>query len=122
MDANLDAEATIVAVGFSQGGLMATQLVRSRPERVAATVVLGGFVLAAPQPGDDAIAASRPPVFWRRGADDRVIAEPAIARTASWLPLHATLDERVYPGLAHAIDATEAADARASVDAATRAI
>lgn len=115
-DASLDAETTIVAVGFSQDGLVATQLLRSRPERVAATVVLGGFVLAAPQPGDDAIAASRPPAFWGRGSDDR------IARTASWLPLHATLDERAYPGLAHAIDATEATDARAFVDAATRAI
>jgi pimeloyl-ACP methyl ester carboxylesterase len=41
----------VAAVGFSQGGLMATQLLRTRPERVAAIVVLSGFVQAAPPPG-----------------------------------------------------------------------
>ncbi|GAA2172069.1 dienelactone hydrolase family protein [Agrococcus versicolor] len=117
VDEHVDQATDIVAVGFSQGGLMATQLLRSRPERVVATVALGGFVLDAPQSGDEALAAARPPVFWGRGADDLVIAGPAVARTASWLPPRSTLDERVYPGLAHGIHAAEIADARAFVDA-----
>ena len=56
----------MAAVGFSQGGLMATQLLRTRPGRVAATVVLSGFVQAAPQPADEQLAAERPAVFWGR--------------------------------------------------------
>jgi len=116
VDAELGTDRPVVPVGFSQGGLMATQLLRTRPERVAATVVLGGFVQAAEQPADAALAASRPPVFWGRGAEDRVIAPHAVERTAAWLPGRSTLVERVYPGLAHGIDARELADVRAFLD------
>ncbi|MCO7274177.1 alpha/beta hydrolase [Cellulosimicrobium cellulans] len=116
VDAELGTDRPVVPVGFSQGGLMASQLLRTRPERVAATVVLGGFVQAAEQPADAALAASRPPVFWGRGAEDRVIAPHAIERTTAWLPGRSTLVERVYPGLAHGIDARELADVRAFLD------
>ena len=113
VDRHLDAATRVIPVGFSQGGLMASQLLRTRPERVLAPVVLGGFVQAAPQPGDVALAASRPFVFWGRGAEDRVIAESAIARTSAFLPQHSELVERVYPGLAHGIDVAEIGDVRA---------
>jgi phospholipase/carboxylesterase len=117
VDANLDTGSSILPIGFSQGGLLASQLLRTRPDRVAATVILGGFVLHAPQPADGELAAVRPPVFWGRGAEDRVIAEHAVVRTSEWLPGHATLTERVYPGLAHGIDAREIADVRDFLDA-----
>jgi phospholipase/carboxylesterase len=91
---------------------MATQLLRTRPERVLAPVVLGGFVLGAPQPGDDALRAALPALFWGRGAQDRVIAPVAIARTTEFLPGHTSLVERVYPGLAHSINNSELDDVR----------
>ena len=116
-DDNTESGSTVVPIGFSQGGVMASQLLRTHPERVAATVILGGFVLGDDQPADDAIAASRPPVFWGRGAQDRVIAPHAIERTTAWLPGHSTLTERVYPDLAHGIHAAELADVRAFLDA-----
>jgi phospholipase/carboxylesterase len=115
IDAHLPATTLVVPIGFSQGGLMASQLLRTRPDRVLAPVVLGGFVLGAAQPGDDALAESRPPVFWGRGAEDRVIGEPAISRTSAYLPRHSTLVERVYPGLGHGIDATELGDVNAFI-------
>lgn len=110
VDANVEPGTRIVPVGFSQGGLMATQLLRSRPERVLAPVVLGGFVLGATQPGDGVLASERPAAFWGRGEDDYVITGPAVARTASWLPRHASLEERIYAGLGHGISAQELAD------------
>lgn len=113
VDEHLGDGSTVVPVGFSQGGLMATELLRTRPERVAATVVLGGFVQAVTRPADDVLAQTRPAVFWGRGAEDRVIAEHSIERTRAWLPEHATLTERVYPGLAHGIHAQEVDDVRA---------
>ncbi|TXN29935.1 alpha/beta hydrolase [Lacisediminihabitans profunda] len=113
VDANLDAATRVVPIGFSQGGLMASQLLRTRPGRVLAPVVLGGFVQGAAQPGDATLAVSLPPVFWGRGAEDRVIGEPAIARTSAFLPHHSTLVERVYAGLRHGIDAAEIDDVRA---------
>jgi phospholipase/carboxylesterase len=119
IDATLGEGARVVPIGFSQGGLMATQLVRTRPERVAATAVLAGFVQAAPQPGDDTLAATRPPAFWGRGDADGVIAGPAVERTAAWLPAHTTLEQHLYPGLGHGIAAQEVADLRAFLTAAT---
>ena len=117
VDANLDPSVRVIPIGFSQGGLMASQLLRTRPDRVLATVILGGFVLGAPQSGDDDIAASRPPVFWGRGAEDRVIGVPAIERTSAFLPQHSTLVERIYPGLAHGISQGEIDDVSAFISA-----
>lgn len=112
VDANVDPASRVIPIGFSQGGLMASQLLRTRPERVLATVILGGFVLGASQPADSFLAADRPPVFWGRGADDRVIADIAIERTAAFLPDHSTLVEKIYPGLGHGISGEEVADVR----------
>ncbi len=115
VDENLPAGTRLVPIGFSQGGLMATQLLRTRPERIAATVVLAGFVQAAEQPADAALRDARPGVFWGRGDADRVIHPDAVARTGAWLAGHATAEVRVYPGLAHGIDSDELADAAAHV-------
>jgi phospholipase/carboxylesterase len=112
IDANLHPDTRVIPIGFSQGGLMATQLLRTCPERVLTTVVLGGFVQRSAQPADERLAAGLPAVFWGRGADDRVIGPAAITRTSAFLPAHASLVERVYPGLAHGISAEEVADVR----------
>ena len=122
IDAHLAPDAKVAAVGFSQGGLMATQLLRTRPGRVAATVVLSGFVQAAPQPADEQLAAGRPAVFWGRGAKDPMIPADAIERTRQWLTVHSTLTERVYPGLAHGIGNQEIADVRAFLSDWTGAV
>ncbi|MGW3042224.1 alpha/beta hydrolase [Kitasatospora sp. NPDC001159] len=112
IDAHLTRDAKVVTVGFSTGGLMATQLLRTRPERVAATVLLSGWVQAAPQPADERLTAERPAVFWGRGTADRMITADVIERTQKWLPAHSTLTKRVYPGLAHGIGNQEIVDVR----------
>ena len=112
IDSHVHPDTKIVPLGFSQGGLMASQLLRTRPERVIAPVILGGFVLGAEQPGDYQLVMKRPAVFWGRGAEDRVITAPAIARTADYLPGHSSLLERVYPDLAHGISTAELDDVR----------
>lgn len=116
IDATLPAGTRIIPIGFSQGGVMATQLLRTRPERIAGIAVLSGFVQAADQPADEHLAATRPPAFWGRGTEDFVITAAAIDRTRLWLPRHTTLVERVYPHLAHAIADVELADLAAFVD------
>lgn len=110
LDEVLDPATKILAVGFSQGGLMATQLLRTRPERIAATVVLSGFVLGDEQPADTSLAVERPNVFYGRGDLDRVIPPTAIARTLDWLEGHANATVFTYPSLDHAISATEMQD------------
>ncbi len=115
--AHVPVNAPIVPLGFSQGGLMALQLLRTRPERVATTVVLSGLVAGVPLPADALLAESRPPVFWGRGSVDTVIWPEAIERTAGWLPDHATLTARIYSGLGHGVSEEELADVREFLDA-----
>jgi phospholipase/carboxylesterase len=92
---------------------MALQLLRTRPERIAATVVLSGLITPGDQPADAVIAESLPPVFWGRGDADGVIWPEAIARLAAWLHDHATATIRVYPGLAHGVNGEEMDDVKA---------
>ncbi len=113
---NLDPGIKIIPIGFSQGGLMASQLLRTRRERVVATTILGGFVLGAAQPGDAYLVERRPAVFWGRGQQDQVIAPVAIERTSEFLPQHSTLTERIYPDLAHGMNADELLDVRSHVE------
>jgi phospholipase/carboxylesterase len=116
LDANVDAATPVVPIGFSQGGLMVTQLLRHAPGRFPAGVVLSGFSLDAELPGDEELARRRPPVFFGRGDVDGVISAETTARIAAWLPGHSTLTEKVYPGLAHSISADELADVSAFLD------
>jgi phospholipase/carboxylesterase len=116
LDTLPDAPVTGV-LGFSQGGAMAIHLLRRAPERFAFAVALAGFLARGEQPGDPALAAARPPIFFGRGDADRVITPQAFARTEAWLPDHADATVRVYPGLAHGISGEELADVTAFVAA-----
>ena len=104
IDVNLPEDSLIIPIGFSQGGMMATQLLRTRPERVLTTVVLAGFTLGHPQPADDAVRQELPPVIYCRGLDDQVISPSAVARTAEWLGENTTLTAKTYYRLGHSID------------------
>lgn len=109
-DEHVGADRTVIPVGFSQGGLMVTQLLRMRPERFPAAVVLSGFVLDEVFEGDAALAERQMPVFFGHGDADGVIAPDATARAASWLAEHAATTDITYPGLAHAVSAEEMGD------------
>jgi phospholipase/carboxylesterase len=104
VDDNLAAGTRLIVLGFSQGGLMATQLLRTRPERIAATVILAGFTLATDQPADELLVAQKPKVIYCRGLQDVVISAEAVQRTLSWLTTHTTAQIRSYEGLGHSID------------------
>ncbi len=100
-------------VGFSQGAAVALQALRLGPERFAFAVNLSGYVADGVLPGDAVLAERKPPVFWGRGSHDEVIPEPLVAHTVDWLPAHAELSGRVYPGLTHSVSENELADVRA---------
>lgn len=104
--------ASIAFLGFSQGGAMSLQMLRLAPERVSFAVNLSGYAGGGELPGDETLAVLKPPVFWARGALDEVIPQSAIEHTASWLPEHAELSGRIYPGLDHAVSLEVLADLR----------
>jgi phospholipase/carboxylesterase len=107
IDSALATEARVLPIGFSQGGLMASQLLRTRPERVAATVILSGYVRSGEERADAVLAQSLPRVFWARGGADPVIPQRALMQTEEFLAAHATPEIRVYPGLGHSVSERE---------------
>jgi phospholipase/carboxylesterase len=110
IDSVIGTAAPLILIGFSQGGLMATQLLRTRPERIAKTGILAGFVVAADQPADPWLAEHKPRVLYCRGAVDQVISEDAIERTEAWLAAHTIAETHVYPRLGHSVDDRVLAD------------
>ena len=102
----------LVAIGFSQGGFMVSQLLRTRPSRVAKAALLAGFVSGSAQPADDELLAIRPTVFWSHGTEDAVIVREAVERTADFLRSHTTPIDREYEGLGHSIDQRVLSDLR----------
>jgi len=112
IDARVPASCAVTALGFSQGGLMATQLLRTRPQQVRDVVVLSGFVLNAPQPGDEELAQTRPAVFWGRGTDDSIISDALVDDAARWFAGHVTLTEHVERALGHSVSDAELIAAR----------
>ena len=110
IDTNLPADAPLVVIGFSQGGLMATQLLRTRPNRLKATVILAGFVISAGQPGDKELEALKPKVYYGRGLEDDIISQDAVSRTDSWMHRCTTPVIRRYERLGHSINEEQMAD------------
>ena len=115
LDGHVAPGRVVVPLGFSQGGLMVTQLLRARPDRFAAALVLSGFVLDQPAAGDEALVASRVPVFFAHGDADPVIPADATHRASGWLAEHTDVTDRAYAGLAHGISAEELADVHSFV-------
>lgn len=103
-------DAAVGLLGFSQGAVIATQALRLQPERFAFAVNLSGYAAPGELPGDAALAALRPPVFWGRGTRDDVIPEFLVAHTTEWLPRHSDLSGRVYQGLTHSVSEQELSD------------
>lgn len=97
-------------LGFSQGGAMAVQAMRSDPDRFAAYVVLAGFIVSGEQQTDAGLETLRPRLFWGRDPADPVIPAGAVEATADWLPGHSTLTVREYSGIGHSISPEELAD------------
>lgn len=103
-------DSPLIVLGFSQGGLMATQLLRTRPARLAATVILAGFMFGGDQPADVELKSLKPKVFYGRGAQDSMITREAVSALNIWLQSHTRAQTKTYEGLGHSIDARVMAD------------
>lgn len=104
IDQTLPANTPLIPIGFSQGALMATQLLRTRPERIAKTVLMAGFIMDVKQPADDRLLKLKPSVLYCRGEADNRISPPMVETTTNWLTEHTKLTAKVYSGLGHSVD------------------
>ncbi|KAA8825575.1 alpha/beta hydrolase [Bifidobacterium myosotis] len=113
---NIPADRDVVPLGFSQGGLVAVQLLRIHPERYRAVVSLSGFNAPGQVPGtapaDDRLADFDIPVFYTYGKLDGVIPKYELFATAAWLEEHTWLKTKSYHGLDHNVSLEEFADLR----------
>ncbi|WP_127819273.1 alpha/beta hydrolase [Microbacterium sp. CPCC 204701] len=109
-DAAAGADGLVGLLGFSQGGAVALQALRLEPQRFLFAVNLSGYATPGGLPRDAELAQRRPPVFWGRGTHDDVIPSFLVEHTTQWLPEHAELSGRVYPGLTHSVSEQELAD------------
>jgi phospholipase/carboxylesterase len=110
IDEMLPADSPLVVFGFSQGALMATQLLRTRPARLAATVIVAGFIYDGEQSADAQLAVNKPKVIYCRGAQDLVVTREAVSRINSWLQSHTRAITKSYDALGHSIDNRVMAD------------
>ena len=104
IDQTLPTNTPLIPIGFSQGALMATQLLRTRPERIAKTVLMAGFIMDAKQPADDRLLELKPSVLYCRGEEDNRISPQMVETTTNWLTMHTKLTPKVYSGLGHSVD------------------
>lgn len=103
IDAYVPATTPLIIIGFSQGGFMASQLIRTRPERVAKLAILAGFVSGHDQPADQLLRQRQPHVFYSRGLNDTVVSDVAVGRIKGWLLSHTTPEIQEVPNLGHGI-------------------
>jgi phospholipase/carboxylesterase len=104
VDEYIPQEARLILIGFSQGGLMATQLLRTRPERIAGTVILSGFLSVGELETDAKLQANKPKVIYCRGLEDQRITKEAIATLNIWLQTKTKAITKTYSGLGHSVD------------------
>ncbi len=114
---NLPDNSPLIVLGFSQGGLMASQLLRTRPTRIAASVILAGFMFEGEQPADAALKTLRPKVFYGRGAQDERIPREAVKAFNVWLQAHTRAQTKSYEALGHSVDDRVMTDVAAFVEA-----
>lgn len=91
------------ALGFSQGGAMATHLLRQGHGIVSFAVNMSGFAVGGTHPADAALASERPPAYWGRGSIDPFFDPEFARRVEAWLDAHTTLESAVYPGVGHTV-------------------
>lgn len=104
------------AMGFSAGGVVATQLLRHpSPRRPDLVVNLGGFAARSLRAPGSLFDPEHPPVLWARGELDDVIPADDIERTHRWFSADPAVRLRSYPGLGHCVSPAMAADVRAFV-------
>lgn len=92
------------AIGFSQGAMLALQLLRRDPESLDWVVQLSGAPFPAPLPGDAELERLRPPAFWGHGGMDPLFTPEAEAGIREWMSAHTSLTEVRSPMLGHGID------------------
>jgi predicted esterase len=99
----------VVVMGVSQGACLSLEFAARHARRYAAVVAFTGGLIGPPgTPRDYAGDFAGTPIFiGSSDVDPHVPVEPVHESTAVFQRMRATVDERVYPRMGHAINADE---------------
>ncbi|WP_166985672.1 alpha/beta hydrolase [Canibacter zhoujuaniae] len=100
----------IAPMGFSQGGVMTTTMLRLAPGEFVCGVNCSGYIAPGEFMGDAALKDLQTPLFWGRDLVDPAIGHAAVELTAAWAPQHTALEAHTYKGIGHSIGRTELSD------------
>ncbi|MDR1034054.1 MAG: dienelactone hydrolase family protein [Bifidobacteriaceae bacterium] len=107
----------IIPFGFSQGALMASEVLRSIPERCAAGLVLSGFINPVPHIADSSLADSNVPVFVAYGEDDDIVPPAFLTQATEWFASNSNATIKTYANTPHSIAIEELEDIKAWISA-----
>lgn len=110
VEANVNGSRPIVTMGFSQGGLLATHMLRFDSKRYAAAISFSGWLAPGSLPGDKALESAQPPVFYGHGSADVIFPTQDVLAMSSFWRRHGTLSEHIYSGMGHSINMDELRD------------
>lgn len=91
-------------IGFSQGAILALELLRRDAEAAAWVVQLSGAPFPAPLPGDAILAGRDLPAFWGHGGQDPLFDATKETAIREWMSQHTQLTEERSPLLGHGVD------------------
>ncbi len=101
---DLEHGTVVGAVGFSQGAMLALELLRRRPGSLDWVAQLSGGPFPARLPGDEELARRRPPVLWGHGGLDPLFDAAVETQVRQWLEAHVDVTEERSPMLGHGVD------------------
>jgi phospholipase/carboxylesterase len=104
IDQVIPAQNPIIPIGFSQGALMATQLLRTRPQRISKAILMAGFINPIDLETDADCRKLKPKVLYCRGELDNRISEDSVTKITDWLHANTSLQLKTYSGLGHSVD------------------
>jgi predicted esterase len=99
--------ARIVLCGFSQGACLVSEYAARNPRRYGGVVALSGGLIGPPGvPRADAGTFDRMPALFACSEDDPFIPLARVQESiATFRRLHASVDDLIYPGASHSINA-----------------
>lgn len=91
-------------IGFSQGAVVALQLLRRFPHRFQWVAQLSGGPFPVDEPGDTTLTDVRPAAFWGHGGQDPTLPFEAEDYVREWMVTHTDMTEVRRPDLGHDVD------------------
>lgn len=107
---NNEINAKVIPIGFSQGSMMATQLIRKNCELVEKAVMLSGYIDFLPHQNDKNISNFKVQTFVGYGDCDSVLPQSYLQLQAKFLRENTISTQKIYSTMDHTITFEELVD------------